>query len=178
MKQDFKTVMQCILLLFGIVICMLVCDFDRIHGNKISIHRKCFLPQIEMKEKKSRFYQLNDESLWMIYEDLSGEIELETWGKVWLVNGVFRARHPYPAAFLTDENRNVLYYLGSFTNGFDIVEYTVADKNEDGLKDIEWILALGDNVHLRYRAYQGTDGEFGGWDVVCMEEEGMVYEAK
>lgn len=30
MKQDFKTVMQCILLLFGIVICMLVCDSDRI----------------------------------------------------------------------------------------------------------------------------------------------------
>lgn len=177
MKNDFKSMIQCIVLLYGVVLCMLVCDSDKISGEKIRTNRKSYLPQVEVKEEQSRpFYQLKDPSLWKIYEDLSGEIELETWGKVWLVNAVYQTRHPYPAAFLTDENFNVLYFFRSFTNGFDIVEYTVADKNKDGLKDIEWILELDVDTHLRYVGYQKSDGSFGDWDVVWMEEVGLVYE--
>ncbi|MDE7435990.1 MAG: hypothetical protein K2N01_09290 [Lachnospiraceae bacterium] len=256
MKQDFKTVMQCILLLFGIVICMLVCDSDKIreedyinriyvvdegdsYGYEFSIyitklsddymegygnrHGKAelfprgysmkgysdggkmygsfrmgypegnvrftldFLEdsriQVTIPATKEQYmlrpYRLEDDPNKSVYEELSGEIELETWGKVQLINTMSNTRHPIAGAYLANEKGEVMYdFYPHFINGLDIVEYTVMDMNGDGLKDIEWILALGDDAHFRYRMYQRMDGRFGDKDVVWMEEEGLVYEAK
>ena len=126
-----------------------------------------------------RPYRVEDNPDESIYEELSGEIELETWGKVQLINVMSNTRHPIAGAYLANEKGEAMYdFHPHFINGFDIVEYTVTDMNGDGLKDIEWILALGDDAHFRYIAYQGTDGLFIDWDVIWMEKEGLVYEAK
>ncbi|MDE7435992.1 MAG: hypothetical protein K2N01_09300 [Lachnospiraceae bacterium] len=256
MKQDFKTVMHCILLLFGIVICMLVCDSDRIReedyinriyvvdqgdtcGYEFSIyitelddehmegygnrHRKAqllprgysmegyrdngrmsgsfrmgypegnvtftldFLPdsrvQVTIPATEEQYllrpYRLEDNPDESVYEELSGEIELETWGKVQLINIMSNTRHPIAGAYLANEKGEIMYdFYPQFMNGLDIVECTVIDMNGDGLKDIEWILALGDDAHFRYREYQRTDGTFGDGDVLWLEKQGLVYEAK
>ena len=256
MKKDVKTILQCIILLFGTVICALVCDSARIreedYANRIYVvdkgdtygcefsiyitrldddymegygnrHRKAqllpqgysmkghredgrmcgsfrmgypegnvtftldFLPdsriQVTIPATKEQYllrpYCVADNPDESVYEELSGEIELETWGKVQLINTMLNIRHPIAGAYLANEKGEVMYSFGyPFMNGFEIIEYTVADMNGDGLKDIEWILALGDDAHFRYRAYQGTDGLFIDWDVIWMEKEGLVYEAK
>lgn len=127
-----------------------------------------------------RPYRLEDNPDESVYQELSGEIELETWGKVQLINVMSNTRHPIAGAYLANEKGEVMYdFYPHFMNGFDIVEYTITDMNGDGMKDIEWILELDDKTHLRYRAYQGMDGMFDDWDdTVWMEEEGLVYEAK
>lgn len=126
-----------------------------------------------------RPYRPADDPEINVYEELSGEIELESWGKVQLINVMSNTRHPIAGAYLANENGEVIYdFHPGFMNGLDIIEYTVTDMDGDGLKDIEWILALGDDAHFRYRAYQGTDGMFIEWDSVWMEREGLVYEAK
>lgn len=256
MKNDFKSMMQCIVLLYGVVLCMLVCDSDKIreedyinkiylvdqgdsYGYEFSIYitelddkhiegygkrygtaelrpqghsmkgysddgrMYCsfhmnypeeevifmldFLEdsriQVTIPETNEQYvlrpYRPADDPEEIVYEELSGEIELETWGKVQLINTMSNTRHPIAGAYLANEKGEVIYDLyPGFMNGLDIIEYTVTDMNGDGLKDIEWILALGDDVHFRYRTYQRTDGTFGDWDSVWMEREGLVYEAK
>lgn len=253
MKTDGKTVMQCILLLWGVVLCMLVCDSDAIreedyinriyvvdagdsYGYEFSIyitelndeyiegygrrhgtaefepksypmkgHRvdgkmrasfHSYFPaeeviftldfqddsriQVTIPKTKEQYllrpYSPEEDPDWDVYEELSGEIELESWGKVQLINAISTTRHPIAEAYLANEKGEVMYsFHAAFINGFDIIEYTVADMNGDGWKDIEWILALGDDAHFRYRAFQQEDGTFGDWDNVWMEQEGLEY---
>jgi len=65
-------------------------------------------------------------------------VDLNSWGNVNLVTVVFTGNKPYPDAFLTNDDNDILYRFGiSSQNAFEVKDVSVEDMNNDGLVDIK-----------------------------------------
>jgi hypothetical protein len=83
-------------------------------------------------------YNLSDLDGFTKDEAHSFEVDLNTWGKVNLVSGLYRSpRIMFPDAFLTDEHGNIIYdFDAPFPTATKIISASIEDINQDGLKDI------------------------------------------
>jgi len=83
-------------------------------------------------------------------------VDLDSWGHVNIVAVVIDAGKLYPAAYLTNEYGDVLYYIGAWQVGFEVFDVNVKDINGDGLIDIGIVTHFpftedsGDRMHLEW----------------------------
>lgn len=98
-------------------------------------------------------------------EDLSFDVNLNSWGDVRVVVGNIEygpsRRVPWAALFLTDLNGNVLYNFGRpWTNGIRIIDVTVDDLNNDGLLDVFVSVGEAPMYIFDWHFYQLENGWF------------------
>lgn len=90
-------------------------------------------------EKKTfRPYNIKDIDSLMLQEELTVQVDMDYWGSVYFVAGIDEATEykPVPAAFLVNENHDILCeFYSSFHVGSRIYEVVFKDVNEDGLED-------------------------------------------
>lgn len=116
-----------------------------------------------------RPYNLSDKKNFTLNEEFSREIELDSWGKVWLMSGridnIGKGTY-YPVVFLTDADKNILYEFNTgYTAGTEVYDVAIEDMNEDGLKDISiviWVSYFKDDDYFLIKSdfYQMNDGRF------------------
>ena len=113
------------------------------------------------------FFDISDVT---VQDEHSFELDLDSWGHVYLVSArvdnVELGRY-YPATYLTDLEGNILYYFHpGYLAGTEIYDIIVEDMNGDGLKDIGVITGFSfyDNGNrkqlIRWNFYQMEDGRF------------------
>lgn len=116
-----------------------------------------------------RPYNLSDKKNFTLNEEFSREVELDSWGKVWLMSGridnIGKGTY-YPVVFLTDADKNILYEFNTgYTAGTEVYNVAIEDMNEDGLKDISivtWVSYFKDDDYFLIKSdfYQMNDGRF------------------
>ena len=73
------------------------------------------------------------------------DIDLNPWGKISLTTVLFAGHKPYAAAYLTNDNGDILYEVCPyFPTGFGVVSAEFSDLNADGLQDITFVLTSFD----------------------------------
>jgi hypothetical protein len=81
-------------------------------------------------------------------EKFSFSVDFDSWGIINFTSGKFEgenngSRIKYPAAFLVDNENNILYEFSNLcTTGTEIIDVLIKDLNEDGLKDVTITLAF------------------------------------
>lgn len=112
-----------------------------------------------------RPYNLADIEDITILNEHSFAVDLESWGSVCFVSGKFdTGRTIHPVAYLTNEHNDILYEFGApFQTGTEIIEASIKDMNEDGLKDVMVITAFTEDPdieHIEWIFLQMDDGLF------------------
>jgi len=75
------------------------------------------------------------------------DTDLNSWGDVNLVTVVFNGKKPHPAAYLTDQENNIIYvFRAPFQVGTEIIDVVIEDLNGDNLKDVKLINNFVDNL--------------------------------
>ncbi|WP_372999654.1 hypothetical protein [Lutispora sp.] len=111
-----------------------------------------------------RPYNLEDIESFTQFEDLSFTVDLNSWGNVNFVAGESDGSNKvHPVAYITNEHDDILYeFKASFQTGSEIIETSIMDINEDGLKDVVIITAFNDPdiEHIERVFLQTDDGLF------------------
>lgn len=112
-----------------------------------------------------RPYNLTDVKDFIPLKEYSFAIDLNSWGNVKIVSGeVNHGDKVYPAAYLTNEHDDILYrFQASFKTGSKIIEDSIKDINNDGLKDVMITTEFIDNPgagHIEWIFYQMSNGLF------------------
>lgn len=145
------------------------CEYDYKNGNVGTLSITfCENDRIEVQldgnEEQSyllRPYNISDEKF--IGEPTTCEVELDSWGTVTLFYANWDYEQTYPWVLLLNEQGDILYFFsGGWLPHQEVMEITIADMNEDGLKDVEVITYFPDfpnDWDERY-FYQLEDGIF------------------
>lgn len=90
--------------------------------------------------------------------------ELNPWGEVYIISGMYYNARPFAAAYLIDEQGDVLYcFEVPHHNGYEILNVSVEDLNADGLEDVKMMTGVDPPDHsdtYEWIFYHGSDG---GW---------------
>ncbi|WP_418792000.1 hypothetical protein [Phosphitispora sp. TUW77] len=112
-----------------------------------------------------RPYHLSDIKDFIPFKEHSFSIDLNSWGSVNFISGeVNHGDKVYPAAYLTNEHDDILYkFQASFKTGSELLEASIKDINNDGLKDV--VITTGfiddpDAGRIEWIFYQMSDGLF------------------
>lgn len=105
---------------------ILFCDNDRI---------KVELEGNETKQYLLRPYNISDEKF---SEELTTiEVELDSWGTVYLAYGNYASRHSIPRVMLINNQGDILYiFSGNYQHGSMVCDVVIEDIDGDRLKDI------------------------------------------
>lgn len=87
-------------------------------------------------------------------------VELNSWGFVNITTGYVLEKHPYAVAYITNNNREILYEFYYFINGIKIEDIIVEDINNDGLKDVSILFDICKDEPLRSNFIQLKNGLF------------------
>ena len=106
-----------------------------------------------------RPYNLEDIKKYIEMEKLNlYKVDLNSWGEVCLATVIFSGDKPHPGAFLLDRDNNILYdYSAPFQVGTEIINVTLEDINDDGLKDVQMET---DYEGIVWTFYQKENGVF------------------
>jgi len=127
-----------------------------------------YLADVEIAD----YINLDDEVLVSISEFIDPlrikalTVDLDFWGRVNIVAFVIDGNKPYPVAYLTTEDGDVIYRIGSWQVGFEVFDIVVKDINEDGLKDIMVVTHFPytedseNRMHIEWDYLQAEDGTF------------------
>lgn len=112
-----------------------------------------------------RPYNLADIKDFTPHKEHSFAIDLNSWGSVNFVSGeVDHGDKVYPAAYLTNGHDDILYkFRAPFQTGFKIIEASIKDINNDGLKDVMITTGfIGDAnaERIEWIFYQLSNGSF------------------
>lgn len=109
------------------VIQITFCDNDRVEVE---------LEGDETKQYLLRPYNVSDEEF---SEELTTiEVELDSWGMVYLAYANYDSRHSVPWVMLINDQGDILYELsGNYQHGSRVCDVRIEDMNGDGLKDIK-----------------------------------------
>lgn len=111
-----------------------------------------------------RPYNLADDKEFTVLEEYSFSVDLNSWGNVNFVSGeVNTGDETFPAISLTNEGGDILYdFSASFQTDSRIIEATIEDINDDGLKDVTIVTAFNDSdiEHIKWIFFQMEDGLF------------------
>ncbi|WP_010681115.1 hypothetical protein [Acetivibrio cellulolyticus] len=112
-----------------------------------------------------RPYKLADIKDFIPSKEHSFAIDLNSWGSVKFVSGeVNHGDKVYPAAYLINEHEDILYkFQAPFQTGFKIIEASIKDINNDGLKDVKITIGFIDDPnaeHIEWVFYQMSNGLF------------------
>ncbi len=112
-----------------------------------------------------RPYNISDENL--MDNQVSYEVELDSWGTVNLFYANSDDNHSFPQVFLINEQRDILYQFLTGYPGYqtasEVLEIIVEDMNGDGLKDVEvvtYFSDIPDIYRFEWYFYQGKNGFF------------------
>ena len=136
------------------VLKILFCDNDRI---------KVELEGNETKQYLLRPYNISDEKF---SEELTTiEVELDSWGTVYLAYGNYDSRHSIPQVMLINNQGDILYiFSGNYQHGSMVCDVVIEDIDGDGLKDIRVDTTLDkENPTSMFEAY------------FYQEENGLFY---
>ena len=91
--------------------------------------------------------------------------DLDTWGQVSLIAVLITGNKPFPAVYLADGDNDILYFFSApFQVGTEIIDISVEDINNDGLKDIRIITKpiYGDSndFFIEWQFFQLENGLF------------------
>lgn len=116
-------------------------------------------PSIHQKYTDSTYYlrpyNLSDIHIFSKSPDYTLECAFPRWGMIRLIGKeVDTKRTTHPVVFLIDKDDNILYDLGYFLNGTEIVNIQAKDINGDGLVDIS-ILS-----QMKSEEYEGLERKF------------------
>ncbi len=133
---------------------ILFCDNDRI---------KVELEGNETKQYLLRPYNISDEKF---SEELTTiEVELDSWGTVYLAYGNYASRHSIPRVMLINNQGDILYiFSGNYQHGSMVCDVVIEDIDGDRLKDIRVDTTLDkENPMSMFEAY------------FYQEESGLFY---
>ena len=111
---------------------------------------------IEYIEQKYEEYYLNGNFIFRPYnltdfqyslnpiKTRSFKTDLNYWGNVNFVTVIINGNKPYPKAFLTNDNDDILYCFNAYQVGSEIIDVIIEDINGDGLKDVKMTISLLD----------------------------------
>lgn len=123
---------------------ILFCDNDRI---------KVELEGNETKQYLLRPYNISDEKF---SEELTTiEVELDSWGTVYLAYGNYASRHSIPRVMLINNQGDILYiFSGNYQHGSMVCDVVIEDIDGDRLKDIRVDTTLDkENPMSMFEAY-------------------------
>lgn len=116
------------------------------------------------KEYIFRPYNIADNVDFRVNQDMTQTVEIDTWGKVNIVVGVYDIRKPYPAVYLTDAHDNILYnFSAGYQNASEVCDVQITDVDGDGLQDVKIITYFPGDLAIEKIErifYQMNDGEF------------------
>ena len=137
----------------------------------IIINGEDALPSGEYRFKP---YNLADiESYIDCTKTLSFPVDLNSWGLVNFTTVLFVGKKPYPAAFLTDAQDDILYCFNApFQTATSIVDVVIEDMNGNGLKDIKTMSGFID-----YNTWSVLPDPYVEW-IFFQMDNGLFYDSK
>ncbi len=129
------------------------CGDDWIEARLEEDENQCYL---------LRPYNISDKEL--RDNQVSYEVELDSWGTVNLFYANSDDNHSLPQVFLINEQGDILYqFLTGYQTDSEVLEIIVEDMNRDGLKDVEvvtYFSDIPDIYRFEWYFYQEEDGFF------------------
>lgn len=109
-------------------------------------------------------YNLADIQVLVVDEELSFKVNLNSWGDVHFVSGKIPGHKPYPNAYLTNDQNDILYEFGApYQVASEILDVSIEDITGDGLKDVKIITyfpILPDAIRIEWIFNQLENGLF------------------
>lgn len=165
-------------------------EYAKVYGMEIDDYNCKVLKEYKDKDSIERFpeellpmigvytfrpYNLRDIStedyVFIANEELSFDVELDSWGRVKFISGIFNGTKPYPSALLVNEKNDILFeFKATWKTSTKVVDVEIEDMNEDGLKDVKIITNFvnpndfseiyNDMPTLVWDFHQNADGQF------------------